>query len=229
MRGQRTNVVEIAHSAARVKDDVVAHDGADRFGEDLEIREDSGLGAIEINKMELGRAVANELPRTLDDGGRRRVRETAAAHVERGHDHHGRRFTSAGERGNRSGVVRVFRTRTSDRPGSRSPSPSSIVVRMDTISPPIAVQALRAPGSSASRRPFHAIASPPIRRNGRRYSMTEPSGPTARAVPTSYRPRRALASFSARTAWISTPAIPSAELTSARKRAFFPCDSTSVT
>src|SRR5688572_20990424 len=114
------------------------------------------------------------------------VCDASGTHVDGWDDHHGRRRASADVRGYRGGVARIFRTTTRLRPGSTSPTPSEAVGTIDAISPPKAAQAFCAPGSSASTRPFHTIASPPTRRNGSRYSVHCPRLPTARAVPTSY-------------------------------------------
>src|SRR6266566_2084213 len=134
--------------------------------------------------MELLRAVRDEVANPGDDALARTIRKPPSTDIDRRHDHHGRRFASAAERGYRDGVARTFRISTSDLPGSTPPRPSSDVGVILTISPPIAAHAFFVPASSASSRPFHAIASPPTRRNGRRYSATAPRVPTDRAVPT---------------------------------------------
>src|SRR5258706_8517035 len=135
--------------------------------------------------MQLLRAIRDELARSRGDALLGAIAEPPAAYIDGWHDHHGRRFASAAERGYRDGVSRSFRMTTSDLPGRIAPRPSSDVGVIFTISPPMVAHALFALAISASRRPFHAIASPPTRRNGSRYSMIAPSVPTARAVPTS--------------------------------------------
>src|SRR5437899_4156533 len=163
--------------------------GARDRGEERRVREDAGLGAVEIDQVQLLGAVLDERPREHERvGGLAGSDHATRAHVDRGDDHHGLRFASAGPRGYRRGVGRTFRMTTSARPGSTVSRPSAAVAVMETSSPPRAASARRAAGSAASTRPFQTIPSPPTWRNGRRYSATAASAPTARAVPSSQRP-----------------------------------------
>src|SRR4029077_3526871 len=191
-------------------------------------------GGLEVHEVQLIRAVGDERGRELArfdlELSTGPEAHASAAHVDRRDDHHGRRRASAEARGYRSGDARTLRITTRLRPGSTSATPSWSVDTIAASSPPSEARALRANASSSSTLPFHTIASPPTRRNGRRYSAHAASVPTARAVPTSYAARRsaAWASVSARSFRTSTSVSPRRALVSSRNRDFFPTDSMQV-
>ena len=67
--------------------------------EEIEIQKESGLRAIEVDEVQLLRALGNELTRPGGDRLFGAIAEASSANIDRRNDHHGRRLASAGERG----------------------------------------------------------------------------------------------------------------------------------
>src|SRR5205814_8430892 len=80
--------------------------------EEVEIQKESGLRAIEVDEVQLLRALGDELTRPGGDRLFGAIAEASSADIDRRDDHHGPRPASAGARGEREGGARSCRITT---------------------------------------------------------------------------------------------------------------------